>query len=363
MAYDFFPTKSKEILTKCDKFPPGNVADMIKLHEALTKKYPKVDAPINIDLGKKNQSKTEVNVTRALEGAISIKQIMNLGGVDNLKLKFGNGSSGNRGAKNQGNAFEGEFAKDLESWWAGEKVTDKNHLLAIEDLNKTYDLKSSSTLKIEVVGGENTPRPIKYGSNIILENTKGTGTDVGKNVTDITLTKDDGKEIYLSLKFGPTTTFFNVGVRTVLTPDDIESGAISNKNGLKLLKMFGIEDDKFCLVFKGNKTVLPSYKGKEVVTYNKSGLKKLLESGIGHGYHIIHKFTNGRVLSKKMDNASMQKAARCGRMTVMYGGKTGDGRRINMECESPTYKFSLNIRDTQGKDGKPTRLMCDFKYK
>ena len=59
----------------------------------------------------------------------------------------------------------------------------------------------------------------------------------------------------------------------------------------------------------------------------------------------------------------MQKAARCGRMTVMYGGKTGDGRRINMECESPTYKFSLNIRDTQGKDGKPTRLMCDFKYK
>ena len=44
MAYDFFPKQSKEILTKCDKFPPGNVADMIKLHEALTKKYPKVDA-------------------------------------------------------------------------------------------------------------------------------------------------------------------------------------------------------------------------------------------------------------------------------------------------------------------------------
>ena len=59
----------------------------------------------------------------------------------------------------------------------------------------------------------------------------------------------------------------------------------------------------------------------------------------------------------------MQKAARTGRMKLFYGGKTGDGRRINMECESPTYKFSLNIRDTQGKDGKPTRMMCDFKYK
>lgn len=363
MAYDFFPTKSKEILTKCDKFPPGNVADMIKLHEALTRKYPKVDTPINIDLGKKNQSKTEVNVTRALEGAITINQILNLSNAENLKLKFGNGSSGNRGAKNQGNAFEEEFAKDLESWWAGEKVGDKNHLLAIEDLNKTYDLKNSSTLKIEVVGGENTPRPIKYGSNIILENKKGTGTDVGKNVTDITLTKDDGKEIYLSLKFGPTTTFFNVGVRKVLTPDEIEAGGINNKNGLKLLKMFGIKQDKFCSVFKGDKNTAPGYSKKEVVGYDKSALNKLLESGIGHGYHIIHKFTNGRVLSKKMDKVSMQKAARTGRMKLFYGGKTGDGRRINMECESPTYKFSLNIRDTQGKDGKPTRMMCDFKYK
>ena len=85
MAYDFFPTKSKEILTKCDKFPPGNVADMIKLHEALTRKYPKVDTPINIDLGKKNQSKTEVNVTRALEGAITINQILTLSNAENLK--------------------------------------------------------------------------------------------------------------------------------------------------------------------------------------------------------------------------------------------------------------------------------------
>lgn len=362
MAYDFFPIKSKEILTKCVKFAPVNVADMIKLHEVLQKKY-KIDAPINIDLNKKGQNKTEVNVTRALEGAVTIRDIMKLSNIENLKLKFGNGSSGNRGAKNQGNAFEETFAKDLEKWWAGEKVADKNHLLAIEDLDKTYGLSKSATLKIEVVGGENTPRPIKFGSSIILENTKGTGTDVGKNVTDITLTKDGGEEIYLSLKFGPTTTFFNVGVRTVLTPQEIEDGVITNKNGRKLLHMFGIDDKKFCLVFQGGKSTAPGYKKKEVVTYDKSALNKLLESGIGHGYHIIHKFTNGRVLSKKMDKSSMQQAARTGRMKLFYAGKTGTGRRINMECESSTYKFSLNLRDTQGKDGKPTRMMCDFKYK
>ena len=55
-------------------------------------------------------------------------------------------------------------------------------------------------------------------------------------------------------------------------------------------------------------------------------------------------------------------------MTVSKGemvglvGKTGSGKRINMEMKSSVYKFSLNIRDTQGKDGYPTRLMCDFSY-
>lgn len=364
MAYDFFPTKGKEILTKCKSFPASNVADVIKLHEALQKKY-KIDAPINMDLGSKFQGmkKTKVNVSRALEGAITIREINKLAGIDNLTLKFGNGSSGNRGAENEGNAFEREFTKDLNKWWSGEKVSNKNHLGAILDLDKTYNLSESTTLEILNVGGENTKRPIKFGTRIILENTKGTGNNVGKGVTDITLVKDNGQEIYLSLKFGPTTTFFNVGVRTVLSPKEIESGVITNDNGIKLLNMFGIDNEKFCRVFQGGKSTRPGYSNKELGRPNTTQLKYLLESGIGYGYHIIHKFSNGTVLSKRMTQSAMQKAAKTRKMTILYGGKTGTGRRINMECESDTYKFSLNLRDTQGKDGKPTRMMCDFKYK
>ena len=44
-------------------------------------------------------------------------------------------------------------------------------------------------------------------------------------------------------------------------------------------------------------------------------------------------------------------------------GKQGKGKRIDMEMESPYYVFKLNIRDTQGTDGYPTRMMCDFKTK
>ena len=363
MAYDFFPTKGKEILTQCKKFPASNVAEVIKLHEVLQKKY-KIDAPINMDLGSKFQTmkKTKVNVSRSLEGAITIKEINRLVGIDNLDLKFGNGSSGKRGAENEGNAFEREFTKDLISWWEGEKVSNKNHLKAILDLDKTYNLRESSTLKILNEGGENTKRPIKFGTRIVLENTKGTGNDLGPSVTDITLIKDSGEKIYLSLKFGPTTTFFNVGVRTILTPDEIENGVITDKNGLKLLGMFGIDNDKFCRVFQGAKGGKPGYKGVESVRYDKTNLKHLMRSGVGYGYHVIHKFTNGSVLSKKMTKSKMEDAVRTGRMKLFYGGMTGTGKRINAVFESSDYKFSINLRDTQGKDGYPTRMMCDFNY-
>jgi hypothetical protein len=59
----------------------------------------------------------------------------------------------------------------------------------------------------------------------------------------------------------------------------------------------------------------------------------------------------------------MIESATVGTVTIHYGGKGGRGKRIDMEMESAHYKFKLNIRDTQGRDGYPTRLMCDFTKK
>ena len=359
MAYDFFPKTKKEIVNKLDsKFPSENVAEIIMLHERLSSAYPKLETPINIDLSKKSN----INVSRAIEEDITIAKIVKMANLNVLKLKFGNGSSGNRGANNRGNLFEPEFADDILRWWAGDKVRSMDNEKAIEHINQVYGLRKSKTLKVDVVGGENTPRPIDFtGSNIVLTNTKGSGTDVGESVTDITLTTDDGP-IYLSLKMGPTTTFFNVGIRKILTPEEIENGRITNRNGLRLLKLFGIDNNKFCEVFRGGKGAGPFYSGIENARFNKNAMKKLLQSGIGHNYHIIHKI-RGKVLSKEMSKDMMKKSADVGSLKLYYGGKTGSGKRINMEMSSSVYKFSLNIRDTQGKDGYPTRLMCDFKYK
>lgn len=58
----------------------------------------------------------------------------------------------------------------------------------------------------------------------------------------------------------------------------------------------------------------------------------------------------------------MEKASDIGQVTVYYGGLTGTGKRIDIAFSSSLYNFKLNIRDTQGHDGFPTRLMCDFTH-
>jgi len=350
MAYDFFPKSIDEILNKTSGFPiADNVDEIISMFEFLVSKNP---TPINIDL----KQKSIINVSRSLQGDFTMSQIKSGAKLNKVKPKFGSGSAGNRGVNNRGNLFEPEFATALEKWYVGDSVSDKIMLDAIEDLAKTYKLSKAKTFRVDVVGGENTRRPLVFQPNIILTNPKGSGNDVGKSVTDITVTADK-KPIYLSLKLGGTTTFFNSGIKTILTKNEIQSGTITNKEGLNLLNMFGIDNRKFCKIFnEGHSEIVNA-------EYDRNAIKKLLESGIGYNYHIIHKFP-GKILSKEMNKEAMRKASGLtSGVKLFYGGKGGRGKRIDIIFESSTYKFQINIRDTQGTDGYPTRMMCNFGYK
>lgn len=357
MAYDFFPKTTNELQQKTSGHPSNVQGELFLLFEHLRKKYPTLETPINLDLAKRQS----VNISRALETDVNIATMKQQIGIKDLSMKFGNGSSGNRGVNNRGNLFEPEFATALENWWNGEPVADRNMLTAIKHIDDTYGIsKNWKSLIVDVVGGENTKRPIVYTPQLLISNPKGTGDDVGKSVTDITLrNKEDNKEIYLSLKLGTTVTFFNLGVRTVLTPDNIKAYNIQSADGEKLLKLFGIDERKFCDVFNGrhNGNASPEY-----VQIDKGNMTKFMRSGIGKGYHIVHKLS-GTIKSKEMNEQALATAANITSAKVYYGGKGGTGKRVDIEMESSTYKFKLNIRDTQGKDGYPTRLMCDFTYK
>jgi len=352
--YSFFPKSVGEIDKSLKAFPADSKKDIINLFTYMKSVDKSVETPINIDMNIPNM----VNVSRAFSGVTDINTIKTKAGLKKIKIKFGNGSSGNRGANNRGNLFEPQFAAALQDWYEGKPVADKNILGSILDLDKNYKLGKAKNFDVQIMGGENTKRPLTFGRKIILANPKGQGYDVGKSLTDITVTADKNV-IYLSLKLGSTTTFFNVGVRTILSPAEIKKGTITNPNGLKLLNLFGIDPVKFCDVFNGKSKGSVDKSAK----YNKTAIKDLLESGIGYGYHVIHKM-NKEILSKKMDEAAMQKAAKMTTpITVYYGGKGGNGKRIDIEFESASYKFKINLRDTQGADGYPTRMMCDFTHK
>lgn len=355
MAYSFFPKTGVELSEGIKTFGSVEQGEINSLFHFL-KLTTGLESPINIDKMKPRI----INVSRSIQSEYTLQQIRSKSNLSKVKIKFGNGSSGNRGINNRGNLFEPQFATAMLDWWGGESVANGSMMSAINDLDQTYNLNESSSLKVDVVGGVNTKRPLIFSPNVKITNPKGSGNDVGKSVTDITLVTDGKKETYLSLKLGGTTTFFNVGVRTILTPTEIKNGDIKNKDGLRLLKLFGIDPFLFTQVF--NQEFKESKKIYKITNLDRMGLQLLLESGVGYGYHVIHKM-GSKIISKKMDKAAMQAACKPQSLTVYYGGMGGNGRRIDMVLETASYTMKLNIRDTQGLDGYPTRLMCDFKYK
>jgi hypothetical protein len=359
MAYTFFPKTATEIkqTLKGDK---AKIDDIINVFSYLKSSFKKIETPINIDpkaIGK-------INISRGLYGTTDINKIKSATKATKITMKFGDGSSGGRGVQNKGNAYEGQLAEALRQWWGGEKITDTNLAKAVDDIVKLHKLNKCKKLEVEEVGELNNKRPFIFTPQVLISSKiPVTDNNLGPVVTDITLVCDDKKKIYLSLKTGGTVTFFNSGIRTVLTPTEIKNGRIKNKDGLKILDMFNIKDALFCDIYNGN-----AGKGyvedvwKTMSPKQKKELKNFLISGVGHGYTIVHKL-GSKTEVYEIDKSYMDSAATPSSCNVYYGGKSGTGKRIDMEIETGHYILKLNIRDTQGGDGYPTRMMCDYSYK
>ena len=361
MAYTFFPTSAAEIqkTLRGDKL---RVGEIISVFGTLKKMFPKETSPINIDPLKLSK----INVTRRLSGEVDLRQLKVKAKAQRITMKFGEGSSGGRGVKNQGNAFEGIFATAIEKWWAGEEQ-DMKLSKAVEDVAEIYKLKELKELKVEIevktVGELNNRRPIVYTPKVLISSKIPVrDNNLGQVVSDVTLISQK-KEYYLSLKTSGTVTFFNSGIKQVFLTSEIKSGKIENPNGIKLLEMFNIKNELFCDIYNGKlKQGYSEDVFKTMTPAQKSNLKDFLKSGIGHGYTIVHKI-GGSIKVYEIDKPYMEKAATPLSCTVYYGGKTGTGKRIDMEIETQKYILKVNIRDTQGGDGYPTRIMCDYSYR
>lgn len=359
MAYTFFPKSAMEIKQTLKNADTKKVDEIINVYAYLTSKFKSYPQPINVD--PTNISK--INISRGLQGDADLNVMKRELKLSRITMKFGNGSSGGRGVQNQGNAYEGILAGAIQSWWNGEKLTDPKLETTVEKIVELHKLKKFKKLEVKMVGELNNKRPFIFSPSVLISSKIPVkNNNLGPVVTDITLVGDGKHEIYLSLKTGTTVTFFNSGIKTVLSPTEIKTGRISNPDGLKLLKMFNINDALFCEIFNGKlKQGYVEDVWKKMDSKQKMDLKKFLISGIGHGFTIVHKLNSGTEVYE-VDEKYMETAATPYSCDVYYGGKSGNAKRIDMEIETGHYRLKLNIRDTQGGDGYPTRMMCDYNY-
>ena len=101
----------------------------------------------------------------------------------------------------------------------------------------------------------------------------------------------------MSLKFETTTTFFNVGIRTKLRQSEIDSRRIKDSDGKKLLESIRIDNKRFCTIFNDK---VKTNGGEGYYKAKCSCNTRHLESGIGNGYHVIHKMRAKSYLRKWM---------------------------------------------------------------
>ena len=292
------------------------------------------------------------------------------------------GGRGAGGKKvNQGEKYEKELAESFYKYAdAGGKYPEhvKKILKAICKKNQRKCFKSAVH-----VGGKNKPRPMKEKNGAFYISAGGVEKkNIGSTLTDITLTIGDPKggsdqSIYLSVKFGDTLSFFNVGVRgprdqeaeglRIFPLRELENGELTDL-GKRYLDMFNIDHAKFIDVFskydKDDKTptVADHQESYQIEGQAKTNLQKFIKSGVGKGYWMVHRDKSGlhvyNINDAYLTSASTLKSDN---INVDYGGKGGYAKRVNIEFSTKEYDFSVNLRSKSSSDNYPGYANGDYK--
>ena len=264
----------------------------------------------------------------------------------------GQGSSGGGKTLNKGNQFEKDFYADAVKVLEG-ATTGRRFIPTILEMNTKFEKKLGQALgmiegdpKFKGVleeGSANKSRPLAYDQGTLVVAAEGNITeDMGSTLTDVTFQYGTKlTPVYLSLKFGPTLTFFNSGVGgrngpLLFTEREISQGTVTTDGGLTFLRMFGMADDdaaikKFCESF----TNYPRTKAItdhvfKPTTYNQSAIEKLLRSGIGYGYWMVHNTKGTTIDWYEITKEYMEEAATItSGVTVYYGRMNGAGKGVN----------------------------------
>ena len=358
-AFSVFPTTEDEISNE-------KVKELFRV----IKKYPKlsINDPLVLDPNSPNTAK----ISRSLQRDSKFIEYLNdeldieLDPIDGAKwngisIKWGEGSRGGRGIKSKGLGFEGELVADLELLREeGISESNKDQFIYPDlmiEISKELGLKKGN-FKVIPEGAKNQSRPLGFKSGgPVVEFSQGSAAET---LTDITIDKK-GTKYYLSAKFGNTLTFFNSGITKILPASEIKAGKITNSDGVALLDTFGIDNETFCKVFNDYPDADFSEVNGASTKYSIPKMKNLIKSGIGEGYYMV-KAGGKSSQFEHIDSKYTDTASDISAPVIYYGGIGGNGKRVDITFESPTYKFKINIRNKQG-GLYPTHIMCDYTKK
>ena len=294
------------------------------------------------------------------------------------KTEHFGGSPG--GGGNKGNEYEDHLAESFAKFQDhGGKYPDD-----VTTILKAIcgDNPGTCYIKSQQEGGKNKPRPMKYDSSFYISAEGRKTVDIGSTVTDITIwiADPEGKKeepVYLSVKYGDTLSFFNIGVKggrkdslSIFPTKDLIDGKL-NDMGKDFLDMFNINHSKFLETFqkydkKNKETKTPTIEDHRE-SYNikgqaKRNLQNFVKSGVGKGYWMVHRDKSGlhvyNINDKFLKDASTLTSDN---INIDYGGKEGYGKRVNIDFSTKEYDFSINLRSKSSSDNYPGYANGDYK--
>ena len=294
------------------------------------------------------------------------------------KTEHFGGSPG--GGNNKGNEYEDYLAESFRKFQdhGGRYPDDVTEILkAICGANP-----GTCYIRSKQEGGENKPRPMKYDSSFYISAEGKKTVDIGPTVTDITvwIADPEGKKeepIYLSVKFGDTLSFFNIGVKggrrdslKIFPTQSLIDGKLTDM-GKDFLDMFNINHGKFLETFQkydkeNKKTKTPTIpdhrESYSIKGQAKRNLQNFIKSGVGRGYWMVHRDKSGlhvyNINDKFLKDASTLTSDN---INIDYGGKEGYAKRVNIDFSTKEYDFSINLRSKSSNDNYPGYANGDYK--
>jgi len=360
MAYTFIPSSVKDILDSPElQRRPKEQAELVHLFKYLMQLNKTITEPLSIDFTKPQTPKITRRHTLPYTQLSSQYKTLNIGN----SVTPGEGSRGRRGAMNRGTLFEEQLYNDVYRWIEGVEIVNKANEKFIEEFVTYYKMTHLDRLVIIPEGALNKRRPIQVnGDSVTIGSSP--NNNVGEIVTDITVVEETlrgARDIYLSLKYGPTVSFFNIGITKQFPANDFRGSTVSTREGKTILKLLGMDDDLFVASYQTGaaRKKLPHGKIDVLSKISKGRLTAFLKSGIGWGYHLAHFYGNS-IHHYEMTKTQLEQSCQIQSCEIEYGGARGESAVTAAFIETAKFNLTIKIRNKKG-GTIPTAIVGDYK--